>query len=91
MHADQNGSPPAVDESWRGGAVKWYDPDRRYGFIRADGAFDVFLHERAIKTSGIDPNALHDGCRISFRAHPTPGRKLLTAYELAIADGRDAA
>ena len=47
-------SPPVPDLSLAG-VVKWYQPDKGFGFVVAeDGDRDVFVHKSALKRSGLD-------------------------------------
>jgi CspA family cold shock protein len=63
---------PQLEESsaqpvW--GKVKWYNPDKRYGFVeRSDGCGDVFLHATAL--AGIGIRTLQPGETLQFRAAP---------------------
>jgi CspA family cold shock protein len=51
------------------GKVKWYNPDKRYGFVElSDGSGDVFLH--ASELAGIGICALQPGETLQFRAAP---------------------
>lgn len=34
------------------GTVKWFDPEKGYGFISAEGEDDVFVHYSSIKENG---------------------------------------
>ena len=37
------------------GKVKWYNPEKGYGFIALDnGSKDVFIHRSAVKEAGLD-------------------------------------
>lgn len=31
------------------GVVKWFDPEKGYGFISQDGGEDIFVHQTAVK------------------------------------------
>jgi CspA family cold shock protein len=35
------------------GRVKWFDPNRGYGFIRPEQGEDVFVHVSAVQASGL--------------------------------------
>jgi cold shock protein len=47
------------------GAVKWFNPQKGYGFIQPDdGTKDVFVHISAVQRSGL--GGLNEGQRVSF-------------------------
>ena len=47
------------------GTVKWYNPQKGYGFIAPeDGSKDVFVHVSAVEQSGI--GSLNEGQKVSF-------------------------
>lgn len=47
------------------GTVKWFNPDKGYGFIQPDGGGkDVFVHISAVEQSGL--RNLREGQRIDF-------------------------
>ncbi len=47
------------------GTVKWFDPEKGYGFItRDDGAGDVFVHYTAIQQEGF--KTLREGESVEF-------------------------
>ena len=47
------------------GTVKWFNPNKGYGFIEQEGASqDVFVHITAVEASGM--NTLNDGAKVSF-------------------------
>jgi CspA family cold shock protein len=46
------------------GTVKWFNPNRGYGFIRPEQGEDVFVHISAVQTSGLQ--TLQDGQAVEF-------------------------
>jgi len=57
------------------GRVKWYNPDKRYGFVvLSDGSGEAFLHASAL--AGIGISALQPGETLALRVSPG-GRGLL--------------
>ena len=46
------------------GVVKWFNPDKGYGFIQGDNGEDVFVHFSAIQTDGF--KTLSEGQRVQF-------------------------
>jgi CspA family cold shock protein len=63
------------------GAVKWFEPDKGYGFIAPDGGGkDVFIHVTALRRSGV--NLLGPGQRV--RVDVVDGRKGLEADRVTL-------
>lgn len=53
------------------GQVKWYSPDKGFGFVSPDtGGCDVFIHRSVLKRCGIE--TLERGRRCCLRAVATP-------------------
>ena len=47
------------------GTVRWFNPQKGYGFIHPDGGGgDVFVHISAVERSGL--SQLHEGQKVSF-------------------------
>jgi CspA family cold shock protein len=46
------------------GTVKWFNPDKGYGFIAVDSGEDVFVHFSAIQSSGY--RSLDEGQAVEF-------------------------
>lgn len=46
------------------GIVKWFNPEKGFGFIEREGGDDVFVHFSAIKSQGY--KSLEEGQRVQF-------------------------
>ena len=63
------------------GAIKWFEPDKGYGFIAPDGGGkDIFIHATALRRSGV--NAVGPGQRV--RVDVVDGRKGLEADRITL-------
>jgi CspA family cold shock protein len=69
------------------GIVKWYKPDKGFGFIiPADGRKDVFVHKSCLERAGLD--GLNTGVRVTVTYKEVDkGRE---AISLALDDDQDA-
>ena len=55
----------------KNGTVKWFNPDKGYGFIANDeGGDDVFVHYSAIIADGF--RTLNEGQKVTFDVEPDP-------------------
>lgn len=52
------------------GRVKWFNDQKGYGFIEADGGNDVFVHHSSIEGAGF--KSLAEGDRVSFEVEKGP-------------------
>jgi cold shock protein len=69
------------------GKVKWYSPDKRYGFVElSDGSGDAFLHATAL--SGIGIRTLQPGETLELRL--APGQRGPQVTEVISVDGSTA-
>lgn len=46
------------------GTVKWFNPDKGYGFIEQESGDDIFVHFSAIQTDGF--KTLKEGQEVEF-------------------------
>lgn len=53
------------------GTVKWFNAEKGYGFIQAEGENDVFVHYSAIQGEGF--KSLDEGQQVEFDV--TPGNR----------------
>lgn len=57
------------------GVVKWFNPEKGYGFIRPDdGSPDVFVHISAVQKAG--HTTLAEGARMSYELLPGRSGKM---------------
>ncbi len=55
------------------GTVKWFNPNKGYGFIQPeDGSKDVFVHISALERAGIQ--SLNEGQKVSFETATNKGK-----------------
>src|ERR1700719_2984722 len=75
---DRRGARPS---STLEGAVKWFEPDKGYGFVSPDGGGkDIFVHITALRRSGVQ--TLRPGQRV--RGAVVDGRKGLEADRVVL-------
>lgn len=74
------GEPPLV------GTVKWFSPERGFGFIAPqDGSADIFVHHTALVMDGF--RTLEADQPVGYRV--IPGRKGPEAVDVTVAPLRD--
>jgi cold shock protein len=77
---------PPAQPLW--GKVKWYNPDKRYGFVElSDGSGDAFLHATALASIGI--RTLRPGETLELRV--APGQRGPQVTEVISVDSSTAA
>jgi cold shock protein len=55
------------------GVVKWYNPEKRFGFITPDGGGqDVFVHISAVEAAS--QNSLNEGQKLEYELATNKGR-----------------
>jgi cold shock CspA family protein/enamine deaminase RidA (YjgF/YER057c/UK114 family) len=77
----------AQDPNFRTGAVKWFNPEKGYGFLKPDdGGKDVFVHITQVELSGISPKIFTEGTRVSFVLLEERGKIQATGIKLLKSD-----
>jgi cold shock protein len=62
------------------GTVKWFNPDKGYGFVQPDyGGEDLFVHYSGIAGNGF--RSLEEGEKVSYEA--TQGKKGMQAENVS--------
>ena len=63
------------------GTVKWFSPDKGYGFIKPDNdKQDVFIHISALQPAGLDN--LNDNQKIEYELVEEKGKKSASNIKL---------
>ena len=62
------------------GTVKWFNSEKGYGFITAEGGEDVFVHFSAIQSEGF--RTLNEGQAVSFETETDPKNGKLRAINV---------
>ncbi|MBD0691905.1 cold-shock protein [Streptomyces sp. CBMA123] len=62
------------------GTVKWFNDEKGYGFISPESGDDLFVHFRAIESTGF--KSLVEGQKVSFEA--VQGQKGMQADKVRI-------
>jgi CspA family cold shock protein len=64
------------------GTVKWFNPDKGFGFIQPEGASkDVFVHISAVQRAGM--STLTEGQRVSFDVVTERGKQAASNLKAA--------
>ena len=70
------------EEPRQTGHVKWFDNQKKYGFIRRENGSDLFVHFSSIKR---DPPTLNENERVEFTV--MPGEKGPEARDVVVLRG----
>ena len=63
------------------GSVKWFNPDKGFGFIQPEGdGKDVFVHITAVQAAGL--SGLNDGQQVSFEVVKERGKEAAANLKL---------
>jgi cold shock protein len=64
------------------GTVKWFNPEKGFGFIQSEGGGkDVFVHITAVQAAGL--SSLNEGQRVSFEVVKERGKDAAANLKLA--------
>ncbi len=63
------------------GVVKWYNPNKRFGFIKPDaGGQDVFVHASALEAAGL--SMLDENQKIQYELDNSKGKTSAVSLKL---------
>lgn len=62
--SQKNDSLNNLEVDYMQGTVKWFNPEKGFGFIEREGGEDVFVHFSAIKSEGY--KSLDEGQKVQF-------------------------
>ena len=64
------------------GAVKWFNPDKGFGFIQPqDGGKDVFVHITAVQAAGLQ--TLNENQKVTYEVVTERGKQAAANLRLA--------
>ncbi len=64
------------------GTVKWFNPDKGFGFIQPqDGGKDVFVHITAVQAAGLQ--SLNENQKVTFEVVTERGKQAAANLRLA--------
>ncbi len=67
------------------GFIKWYDPNRRYGFVQCDkDGCDYFLHKIQLEKSGYE--LIEKGVKVEFNVDKTKAGRTVVCSLIVIDD-----
>lgn len=67
--SEVNGSSVRSDEGQYSGVVKWFNTQKKYGFIEPEGGGDdIFVHISELEASGL--SYLKEGVEVTYRLKP---------------------
>lgn len=74
-----------VGDMDRTGTIKWFDDDKRFGFIKTASGTDVFLHFSVLKKYGLNSRQLVEGVKVRFKLDDAPRGARPEAAAIALA------
>jgi CspA family cold shock protein len=82
VEAPRYGGPPAGFGPELGAAVKWFNPEKGFGFVASeDGGKDTFVHISIVSAAGL--HSLGEGQAVTMRVVDTPKGREAIAVSLA--------
>lgn len=63
-----------IESMAHGGAIKWFDSDRKYGFVTLDSGLDAILHISTARLYSLRDEHLIKSVRVRCDIRAVPGR-----------------